>query len=207
MATRKTCLFRRWRFWRAENVKIDSGAWQEPAPASVTLDDALKQYRDHSKVQHRSHRSYVEPALRVWERELDSPALLSTITVAQIEDVKLRRAQEVGRSTVDKDLGVLKAFFNWCIAHGLATTNPVRKVKGFREDNTRLRYLTETEYQRLIEAARSSRSPYLAEKITLAVHTGLRRGNLFNLRWDEVDCQGRSKIGPPWRRKTRPSGR
>ena len=176
------------RFWSAENVKIESGAWQESAPKNLTLGDALEQYRDYSRVQHRSHKSYVEPSLRMWERELDLTSFLYTVTSAQIEDVKLRRAAHVGRSTVDKDLGTLKAFFNWCIARGLAAANPVRKVKGFREDNTRLRYLTETEYQRLIETAREvQHSPLLADKITLAVHTGLRRGNLFHLRWDQID--------------------
>jgi integrase len=58
----------------------------------------------------------------------------------------------------------------------------------FHEDNSRLRYLSPEEYDRLIEAARTiATSPYLEEKIVLAVHTGLRRGSLFNLRWDQVD--------------------
>ena len=39
--------------------------------------------------------------------------------------------------------------------------------------------------------ARSKTSPYLEEKIVLAVHTGLRRGSLFNLRWDQVDFANR----------------
>ena len=179
------------RFWRAEHVKIDSGAWQDFAPKNLTLGNALAQYRNHSKVQHRSHGSYVEPSLKMWERELDTKALLSTVSPAQVEDVKLRRAARVSRSTVDKDLGVLKAFFNWCMAQGLAISNPVRKVQSFREDNTRLRYLTETEYQRLVAAATKVQSPFLADKITLAVHTGLRRGNLFGLRWDQIDFLNR----------------
>ncbi len=179
------------RFFSAENVKIERGTWQEPTLRVLTLSDALDEYREYSKVQHRSHKSYVAPSLKMWERELDSTVLLSTVTHAQVEHVKLRRAGSVGRSTVDKDLGVLKAFFNWCVSRGMAASNPVRKVKGFREDNTRLRYLTEEEYQRLIEAAQKVRSPHLAEKIALAVHTGLRRGNLFNLRWDQIDFLNR----------------
>jgi len=35
------------------------------------------------------------------------------------------------------------------------------------------------------------RSPFLAEKIILSVHTGLRRGSLFHLRWDYVDFLNR----------------
>src|SRR6187200_1163565 len=47
---------------------------------------------------------------------------------------------------------VLKAFFNWCMARNLAASNPVRRVKFFNEDNSRLRYLTEDEYNRLWDA-------------------------------------------------------
>jgi integrase len=113
----------------------------------------------------------------------------------EIEDSKLKRTQTVSRSTTDKELAVLQAFFNWCIRHELAVTNPVRRVKLFHEDNSRLRYLTRDEYDRLIAAARtltertsvSTPSPYLVEKIVLAAHTGLRRGSLFNLRRDQID--------------------
>jgi hypothetical protein len=35
----------------------------------------------------------------------------------------------------------LKAVFNWSISHQLTVANPVRHVKLFHEDNSRLRYL------------------------------------------------------------------
>ncbi len=136
--------------------------------------------------------SYVEPALSVWEAHIKASTLLAKITPALIEDVKLRRAQDVAHATVDKDLAVLKAFFNWCMARNLAASNPVCRVKFFNEDNSRLRYLTEDEYSRLLQAAKKiETSPFLAEKIILSVHTGLRRGSLFHLRWDQVDFLNR----------------
>ena len=78
------------------------------------------------------------------------------------------------------------------MARNLAATNPVRRVKLFNEDNSRLRYLTEDEYGRLLQAAKKiETSPFLAEKIILSVHTGLRRGSLFHFRWDQVDFLNR----------------
>ena len=128
----------------------------------------------------------------MWEAHIKPSTLLAKITPALIEDVKLRRAQAVTHSTVDKDLAVLKAFFNWCIARSLAASNPVSRVKFFNEDNSRLRYLTEDGYNRLIDTAKAiEASPFLAEKIILSVHTGLRRGSLFSLRWDNVDFLNR----------------
>jgi len=180
------------RIWSAEQTKIENGTWHEQAPKTVTFETALKQYREYSTVQNRSHDSYVEPALSVWEAHIKASTLLAKITPALIEDVKLRRAQDVAHTTVDKDLAVLKAFFNWSMARSLTASNPVCRVKFFNEDNSRLRYLTEEEYSRLIQAAKTiETSPLLAEKIILSVHTGLRRGSLFHLRWDYVDFLNR----------------
>ena len=91
-----------------------------------------------------------------------------------------------------------------CMAHHLAASNPVRRVTFFNEDNSRLRYLTEDEYDRLLQAAKKiETSPFLAEEIILSAHTGLSRGSLFRLRWDQVDflnrvlCIPRTKSGRP----------
>jgi integrase len=180
------------RRWSVEQARIDSGTWQNQIPKTITFATAISQYRAYSTVQNRSHRSYVEPALAVWEAHIDSRVLLAKISPAMIEDVKLRRAELVAHATVDKDLAVLKAFFNWCVARNLAASNPVRRVKFFHDDNARLRYLTEDEYKRLLHAGTQiDTSPRLAEKIVLSVHTGLRRGSLFQLRWDQVDFLNR----------------
>jgi integrase len=180
------------RIWSAEQTRIENGTWHEQAPKTIAFEAALKQYREYSTVQNRSHASYVEPALSVWESHIKGATLLAKITPALIEGVKLRRAQDVAHSTVDKDLAVLKAFFNWSMARNLAASNPVCRVKFFNHDNSRLRYLTEEEYNRLIEAARTIKtSPFLAERIILSVHTGLRRGSLFCLKWDFVDFLNR----------------
>ena len=199
------------RLWASEQAKIDNGTWDERAARNVTVAAAMKPYREYSQVQHRSHDTYMDPSLTLWEAHLGSQTPLAKVTSQQVEDFKLKRAQKVSRSTTDKDLAILKAFFNWCIAHQLAVANPVRRVKLFHEDNSRLRYLSREEYDRLIEAARtltartsvSTPSPYLEEKIVLAAHTGLRRGSLFNLRWDQIDFANsvmripRTKSGRP----------
>src|SRR5262249_61707366 len=39
----------------------------------------------------------------------------------------------------------------------------------------------------LMAACRASRNPYLAELVTVAMETGLRRGELLGLTWDRID--------------------
>src|SRR5262245_25985192 len=65
------------RLWSSEQAKIENGTWLEQAPRVVALGVALAQYREYSRVQNRSHNTYVEPVLKMWERELDTKQLLA----------------------------------------------------------------------------------------------------------------------------------
>jgi hypothetical protein len=64
--------------WSAEQTKIENGTWYEQAPKTVTFATALRQYREYSSIQNRSHRSYVEPAVPMWEAQLKANTLLAT---------------------------------------------------------------------------------------------------------------------------------
>ena len=139
-----------------------------------------------------SYKSYTEPALNVWEAGIPADILLTRVTPPMIDAVKLRRAERVKKCSVDRNLQVLRRFFNWCIEQGLAADNPLRRVKFFRADTKRLRYLTEEQLRKLLdEADKVTRSPYLRVAIELAVYTGLRRGNLLGLQWEWVDWLNR----------------
>lgn len=69
-------------------------------------------------------------------------------------------------------------------------SNLVRSVTHRREDNNRVRFLTEEEENRLrkvIEAKWRSHMP----ELDLAINTGIRKGSLYGLMWDMVDWKGR----------------
>jgi integrase len=180
------------RAWSSEQTKIESGGWHEQAPKNMTFGALLDLYRAHAKVHVPSYASYTAPALKVWEAGIPGDTPLARVTPTLIDAVKIKRAEKVQKCSVDRNLQVLRRLFNWAIEQGLATDNPMRRVKFFRADTKRLRYLTEEDYRRLLEeAAKIYRSPFLREAIELAVHTGLRRGNLLGLQWDWVDWLNR----------------
>lgn len=52
----------------------------------------------------------------------------------------------------------------------------------FKENNQRLRYLTEEEISALLNACQ----PHLKPIVELALHTGMRRGELLSLKWEEI---------------------
>lgn len=63
--------------------------------------------------------------------------------------------------------------------------NPVAKVRKGKEPAGRLRYLSTGEIDRLLGAASARMYPALA----CAILTGLRRGELLGLRWENVDLE------------------
>lgn len=111
-------------------------------------------------------------------------------------------------STYNKHHAVLSAIFDFAIAKEEETgntyiqTNPVKRVRKKSLDNLRVRYLSDEEKKRLIASCRQIGGRfYLA--FLLGLSTGLRKSNVLNLRWSDVDFEralliiGKSKNGEP----------
>ncbi len=91
-------------------------------------------------------------------------------------------------ATVNRELTLLKGIFSKAILWGkLHRINPVKQVKCFREDNFRLRYLSKDEIARLYEHCDEE----LYDLVKLALNTGMRRGEILNLTWKDIDIQKR----------------
>lgn len=71
--------------------------------------------------------------------------------------------------------------------------SPMRKVKKPVEARGRERFLSDSERQRLLDACKASTSRYLYAVVVLAISTGMRRGEIHQLRWPQVDL-GRQRI-------------
>lgn len=108
---------------------------------------------------------------------------LFEIKPQMIEEYKAVRQEKVAPATVNKELACLKTMFNKAILWGKVAENPVRQVKLLKEDNRRLRYLEQGEIVKLIDAC----SEHLKPIVITAVFTGMRKGEIFNLQWADID--------------------
>jgi integrase len=63
----------------------------------------------------------------------------------------------------------------------------VPKIRLEREPQGRLRWLTEDEIEKLLEACGKPRNRELRTAVVLAINTGLRRSELLGLTWDRAD--------------------
>lgn len=86
-------------------------------------------------------------------------------------------------STVNKYVCVLSKSFNLGIADKIIDHNPCRGLNRLKENNEILRYLTQEEEKRLFKELPSHIKPI----VVCALQTGLRRANILNLKWEQID--------------------
>jgi integrase len=76
---------------------------------------------------------------------------------------------------------------------GWMEDNPLQKVSKLKEPRGRVRFLSETERNDLLEASKNVPYKHLHTIIVLALSTGARKGEIMNLRWNDLD-QARNQI-------------
>ena len=68
---------------------------------------------------------------------------------------------------------------------GEVSSNPCAEVKNLTGEQHRTRYLLPEEEERLVAVLETR--PYLRTIVTLALNTGMRRGEILRLRWEHID--------------------
>jgi integrase len=131
---------------------------------------------------------------------------LTAPVIAQYERTRLAatakgRGRAVSPYTVANELSVLRHLLRLAKRWGYVSAVP--EITLPKKPEGRLRYLEADDLGRLLDACRASRNPYLAAIVTLAVHTGMRKGEILGLEWARVDLSSaritlyRTKSGKP----------
>ncbi len=129
-----------------------------------------------------------------------SSSKLSQISFQLIEEYKQERRKAVKHSTVNVELKVLRALYNFAIQCKCARENPVSKVDFFRGVEKKPRFLQKEEIENLL-----SNSNGLYPVLYTFLKTGLRKSELINLRWEDIDFERkyiRVESKEDWRTKT-----
>ncbi len=168
------------KFYALRISEVERGEYAKPL--KITICEFGQQYLEYAKANKRSwlRDQQIMRHLNVFFENM----LLIDVGPLPIERYKLERMQAVAPATVNREIALLKHLFNvaeqWGMYRG---RNPVKGVKFLSENNLQFRSLTEEEETRLLRCC----SPYLQDLVTFAIHTGLRLGDILNLKWEEVD--------------------
>ncbi len=137
---------------------------------------------------------YAKPTKKSWKTD----AARLTLLKKQFKDADLRQitpmqierfrgsllSDGVKRSTTNRYVALLKRMLNIAIDEGYLESNPARKIRMFSEaDYMKQRVLTTDEENKLIETC----FPHTKDIVVFALNTGMRLGEILNLKWANVD--------------------
>ena len=100
---------------------------------------------------------------------------------------------ELTKTTINRYRGTISMIFQEAIRNGKAKANPARLVRLHREDNSRVRFISYAE-EATIRSIIRARCRVHEPEFTLALETGMRRGELYSLDWDRVDLKRRQLL-------------
>lgn len=112
---------------------------------------------------------------------------LDEITRADIVQIGEERKRATSPSRANRYLALLRAILNRAVKIW-EWIDKAPAVTLYKEPKRRIRYLTPEQVQRLMQELPAHQKPVVA----FALLTGLRKGNILNLRWSQIDLANRA---------------
>ena len=114
----------------------------------------------------------------VGDRHLDS------ITPRDGDLYRIKRATQVAATSVNIDIRALRAAFSTAIRWKLITQNPFKEVACIRIPERLPLYFSMEDFQKMLSLAKDD---WFKDVLVTAAMTGLRRSEILNLKWSDVD--------------------
>jgi len=164
-----------------------------PDKPEVTFNEAADSFLEYSVARRKSHPNDLQIITRLKAYFGNRP--LKSLNPDSVEAFIAQRRKggnlvHLGKAltgaTINRDVACLKSIVRRAVYNGLLVKDPMVGVRGFKEE-ARDRTLTTEEYQGLLRY-----SPlHLQGVVQLAYWTGMRKGEVLGLRWDQVDLKNR----------------
>ena len=151
------------------------GVFRRCYPDGRLSQDWYISYRIHGK----QYKRKIGPNKKLTEQVLMDVEVKKASTLEFI----VKQRQSVKPAMVNRELALLKHMCTKAVEWGYLKANPLKSVKFLKEPPGRLRYLTREEMDALITAC----SSHLRSIVVVALHTGMRKGEILGLTWQDID--------------------
>ncbi len=153
----------------------------------LTLIRAIKEYLQ-ADTKHRAERNIY--AIDRLVEHFGEHFPLAEIKIPQIKGYRKARGDKVEHGTINREVGVLSGIFRVQIEKQVLDFNPCMMVQGLPE-NQRDSYLSWEDFNRLLE-----HSWWVHDLLFMLYYTGMRFGEVVNLRWEMYKPERRMLILP-----------
>jgi integrase len=143
----------------------------------------------------KQHKRSWKNDLQRWQMHVQphlSGKKMDAITTYDVHFVikKMRLRRTYAPATIKHVIVLIKRVYNWAGEMDLYSgQNPAAKIKIPKLNNEITECLSKDEICRLLKTLDHWVNTRVALLIKFALYTGLRRGELFNLKWENVDCK------------------
>ena len=134
----------------------------------------------------KTYESYKLPLQKLYEQLGDIQ--VAKINQYHIDKFKIQQLKRVSQTTVNVYLRTLRAAFNHTIRWNDIQNNPFKRVEMVRIPERTPIYFKKEEFEKIISAIKED---WLSDAVLFTLHTGLRRGEMTNLQWYDVDIESR----------------
>jgi integrase len=163
------------------------------------LADDARRYSEQHKRSYNDDKSRMA-TLKKWLGLHEAESLTTPDIEKRLSDAAT--AEKWAPSTYNHYRSLMMLVFREARRAGKVSVNPARDVRHKREDNSRVRFLSDGEEKKLRDVILANWQAHTPE-FSLAISTGLRKGSMYGLTWEMVDLNGRrlnvptSKNGEP----------
>jgi site-specific recombinase XerD len=146
--------------------------------------DALEYSQAHK-------RSFVDDKVRMTKlKEWVGCRTAESVTPQEIERWLSSKAEELKAATLNRYRALISLVYRLGMQNGKVQLNPARLVRQRKEDNGSIPFLSTEEEQALRKIIHRD-YPHREPELDLALNTGLRRGEQYQLTWDCIDLERR----------------
>ena len=150
---------------------------------NITVSKLFNMFLDYSRVNKKSYNTDVS-RVKLILQYFNGQTYIKDITPEKLEKFKtFLLSMGRSKSTVNRYFEVLGKAFQIAVDNEYLQKNPCKTVKKFAVQNYSVRYLTKEEEEKLYKVLPEHLKPI----VTVALNTGLRKANILNLKWEQIN--------------------
>jgi len=195
--------------WKGKGCKGPSPLEKQPDGA-LTFGQGFKWYVENSlrpKAQSEGRDADAAETRRqeLFDRYLVSlkTKRVSDLTGPHLAAIYAKISRDHGPIAANRALGLARTVFQCLVDASLTEKNPARVVKRFSEKNReRTRFLQPAELVKFAQSLAAEKNPDLRDFVEILLATGVRKGNAYTARWDDISFELNTWTVPRIRTKT-----
>jgi integrase len=161
-----------------------------------TLIDAIERFEKEILTPETKNLKTILGHLRYWKTELGKHALrrlhpdLINKKIHELSQGKVLYKGDRAPATVNRYRATLSSVFTVAYQEWMwIDESPMKRVRKLKEPRGRIRYLSYEERDRLLPVCLESKNRLLYPIVIIALSTGMRRGEILNLKWSDIDLE------------------